>query len=105
MALNFPDPLAIYGQEQQILGYQAQAEKIKNEMAEARRKQEIQNRLIPLRAQAFDPMTGQLDYNKLRQSAISAPELLPSIMEEEGEYQKGQAAIAEKQASAKKTEE
>jgi len=66
--LELPNPLAQYGQLAQIQNYQNQNQLAQYQLANAQREQESVNALNQAYAKAYDPKTGQINADALRQS-------------------------------------
>jgi hypothetical protein len=68
---EFADPLAMYGKVAAIQGAQSQNQLAQLQMQQAVREQESTNALNQAYAAAYNPQTGDIDTNKLRQTIAS----------------------------------
>ena len=70
-SLELPNPLARYGQLSQIQNYQNQNALAQYQLSNAQREQESVNALNQAYAKAYDPKTGQINADAIRQSLAS----------------------------------
>jgi len=68
---EFADPMAMYGRIAAIQGAQSQNQLAQLQMQQATREQESTNALNQAYASAYNPQTGDIDANKLRQTIAS----------------------------------
>lgn len=87
--IELQDPLAQYGRVAAIQSAQQQNQLAQLQMQQAQREQESTNALNRAYAEAFNPATGDVDINKLRQSVASSGygSRLPDIEKKIGEVQ------------------
>ena len=87
--IELQDPLAQYGRVAAIQSAQQQNQLAQLQMQQAQREQESTNALNRAYAGAYDPTTGNIDINKLRQSVTSSGfgSRLPEIEKKLGELQ------------------
>jgi hypothetical protein len=87
--IELADPLAQYGRVAAIQSAQQQNQLAQLQMQQAQREQESTNALNRAYAGAYDPTTGNIDINKLRQSVTSSGfgSRLPEIEKKLGELQ------------------
>ena len=87
--IELQDPLAQYGRVAAIQSAQQQNQLAQLQMQQAQREQESTNALNRAYAEAYNPATGNVDINKLRQSVTSSGfgSRLPDIEKKLGEAQ------------------
>ena len=87
--IELADPLAQYGRVAAIQSAQQQNQLAQLQMQQAQREQDSTNALNRAYAGAYDPTTGNIDINKLRQSVTSSGfgSRLPEIEKKLGELQ------------------
>jgi hypothetical protein len=87
--IELQDPLAQYGRVAAIQSAQQQNQLAQLQMQQAQRAQESTNAFNRAYAAAYNPATGDIDINKLRQSAISSgfASMLPDAEKKLGEVQ------------------
>lgn len=88
--IEIANPLAQYGQVSQIQNYQNQNALAQYQLATAQREQESVNALNQAYAKAYNPQTGEIDINTLRQTLSTGGfgSKLPGLEKTFGELQK-----------------
>jgi hypothetical protein len=88
--IEIANPLAQYGQVSQIQNYQNQNALAQYQLATAQREQESVNALNQAYAKAYNPQTGEIDINTLRQTLSTGGfgSKLPGLEKTFGELEK-----------------